>query len=144
MGTQRMRLMSAAIAALVALVAGYWALADSGVLAVALDAEAAREYIVGLGMVGPLAVMAWIALAVLVSPLPSAPVALAAGALFGHSWGTLYVLFGAELGALGAFGLARLLGRETLQRWLGERLPGTRLGSQGALMTMNLTAVTKD
>jgi uncharacterized membrane protein YdjX (TVP38/TMEM64 family) len=136
MGTQRMRLMSAAIAALVALVAGYWALADSGVLAVALDAEAAREYIVGLGMVGPLAVVAWIALAVLVSPLPSAPVALAAGALFGHSWGTLYVLLGAELGALGAFGLARLLGRETLQRWLGDRLPGTRLGSQGSLMTI--------
>jgi uncharacterized membrane protein YdjX (TVP38/TMEM64 family) len=75
-------------------------------------------------------------LAILVSPIPSAPIALAAGALYGHTWGTGYVALGAELGALAAFGLARLLGREVLQRWLGGRLPATRLGSQGALMAI--------
>jgi uncharacterized membrane protein YdjX (TVP38/TMEM64 family) len=126
----------AAIALLVALVFGYRLLQESGALAVLLDGQAIRHYIMELGMTGPLAVVALIALAVLVSPLPSAPVALAAGALYGHSWGTLYVLLGAELGALGAFSLARLLGREALQRWLGHRLPRSRLGSQGSLMTI--------
>jgi uncharacterized membrane protein YdjX (TVP38/TMEM64 family) len=67
-------------------------------------------------------------------------VALAAGALYGHTWGTLYVLGGAMLGALGAFSLARLLGRDALQRWIGHKLPKTRLGSQGALMTMVLVS----
>jgi uncharacterized membrane protein YdjX (TVP38/TMEM64 family) len=127
---------TAAIALLVALVFGYRLLQESGALAVLLDGQAIRHYIMELGMTGPLAVVALIALAVLVSPLPSAPVALAAGALYGHSWGTLYVLLGAELGALGAFSLARLLGREALQRWLGHRLPRSRLGSQGSLMTI--------
>lgn len=126
----------AAIALVTALVLGYWTLKETGAMGVLLDGQAVRQYILGFGTAGPLAVVALIALAVLVSPLPSAPVALASGALYGHSWGTLYVLLGAELGALGAFSLARLLGREALQRWLGHRLPKTRLGSQGSLMTI--------
>jgi len=126
----------AAIALLIALVLGYWMLKETGALAVLLDGNALRQYIMCLGMMGPLAVVGLIALAVLVSPIPGAPVALAAGALYGHTWGTLYVLLGAELGALGAFSLGRLLGREALQRWLGHRLPRTRLGSQGALMAI--------
>jgi uncharacterized membrane protein YdjX (TVP38/TMEM64 family) len=108
---KRTTLLSAAIALLIAAAVGYRLLNDTGTMAILLDADAARQYIVGLGMTGPLAVMAWIALAVIASPLPSAPIALAAGALYGHSWGTL-------------------------QRWLGERLPRTRLGSQGSLMTI--------
>jgi uncharacterized membrane protein YdjX (TVP38/TMEM64 family) len=41
---------------------------------------------------------------------------------------------GAEAGALAAFGLARILGRAALGRWLGGRLPAGLIGSQGALM----------
>ena len=73
-------------------------------------------------------------LAILVSPIPSAPVAVAAGAAYGHIWGTLYVLLGAEAGALAAFGVARLLGYEALHRWFGERLSAGLLGSQNGLM----------
>jgi uncharacterized membrane protein YdjX (TVP38/TMEM64 family) len=131
----RVRLLTA-VALLLALAATYLLLKETGALAVLLDGNAVRNYIMGLGMVGPVAVAALIALAVLVSPLPSAPVALAAGALYGHAWGTLYVLSGAMLGALGAFSLARLLGRDALQRWFGDRLPQTRLGSQNALMAI--------
>jgi len=90
----------------------------------------------GLGMAGPLAIVALMVIAILVSPIPSAPIALAAGALYGHTWGTGYIALGAELGALAAFGLARLLGRDALQRWLGSRLPSARLGSQNALMAI--------
>jgi len=126
----------AALVVLLALAATYLLLHATGTVRVLLDVHAVRDYIMGLGMAGPVAVAALIALAVLVSPLPSAPVALAAGALYGHTWGTLYVLAGAELGALGAFTIARMLGRDALQRWFGDRLPATRLGTQNALMAL--------
>jgi len=119
-----------------ALVAAYWVLEESGAMAIILDGHALRQFVMGLGLAGPLAIVALMMLAILVSPIPSAPVALAAGALYGHTWGTGYIALGAELGALAAFGLARLLGRDVLQRWLGGRLPRTRLGSQGALMAI--------
>ena len=131
----RIRILSA-VAAVLAMAALYWWLDSSGAMAAILDGEALRQHIVGLGAVGPLAVVGLMTLAILVSPIPSAPIALAAGAAYGHTWGTAYILLGAELGALAAFGLARLLGRDALQRWLGGRLPKTRLGSQGTLMAI--------
>ncbi|TAN54441.1 MAG: TVP38/TMEM64 family protein [Betaproteobacteria bacterium] len=72
-------------------------------------------------------------LAVLVSPIPSAPIAMAAGAAYGHAWGTLYVLVGAETGAIAAFGLARILGHAAVKRWFGDRLEMGLIGSQNAL-----------
>lgn len=125
-----------AAAIVLALAIAYWLLHETGALAILLDGHALRQFIMGLGMAGPLAVVALMTLAILVSPIPSAPIALAAGALYGHTWGTLYIALGAEVGALAAFGLARLLGRDALQRWFGDRLPKTRLGSQGALMAI--------
>jgi len=125
-----------AILLVAALLGAYWLLHASGALAVILDGHALRRYIMGLGMTGPLAVVGLMMLAILVSPIPSAPIALAAGALYGHTWGTVYILLGAELGALAAFGLARLLGRDALRHWLGSRLPEARLGSQGSLMAV--------
>lgn len=124
------------LAGVAGLVAAYWLLRDSELLATLMDGHALRQTIVGLGAAGPLAVVGLMTLAILVSPIPSAPIALAAGAAYGHTWGTLYILAGAELGALLAFGLARLLGRDALQRWLGQRLPRTRLGTQGSLMAI--------
>lgn len=131
----RIRILIASVLMLV-LVLAYRLLEETGALAIILDGRALREFIMGLGMAGPLAVVALMILAILVSPIPSAPIALAAGALYGHTWGTVYVALGAGLGALAAFGLARLLGRDTLQRWLGSRLPNARLGSQNALMVI--------
>lgn len=130
-GGKRLLLASSLV---LALVAAYWLLHRTGILATILDGHALKANIMGLGMMGPLAVIGLMILAILVSPIPSAPIALAAGALYGHTWGTVYILLGAELGALAAFALARLLGRDALQRWLGERLPQTRLGSQASLM----------
>jgi len=127
-------LVGAAVA--LAIAAIYWILEGAGMLATLTDAHALRAYVMGLGMAGPFAIVALMILAILISPIPSAPIALAAGALYGHTWGTAYIAFGAELGALAAFGLARALGRDALQRWLGRRLPSSRLGSQNALMTI--------
>jgi uncharacterized membrane protein YdjX (TVP38/TMEM64 family) len=123
-------------ALVLAIIATYWGLHETGAMAIILDGHALRQFVMRLGLAGPLAIVALMMLAILVSPIPSAPIALAAGALYGHTWGTGYIALGAELGALAAFGLARLLGRDVLQRWLGGRLPRTRVGSQGALMAI--------
>jgi uncharacterized membrane protein YdjX (TVP38/TMEM64 family) len=118
---------------LLALIAAYVALEKSGALVTILDSAALREKVEHLGSWGPIAIIALMMLAVLASPIPSAPIALAAGAAYGHAWGTLYVVAGAEAGALAAFGIARLLGHAALHRWFGERLPAGLIGSQNAL-----------
>ena len=131
----RIRILVAAMLVL-AMVAAYWLLLETGAMAIILDGHALRQFIMGLGAAGPLAVIGLMTLAILVSPIPSAPIALAAGALYGHTWGTAYIVLGAELGALAAFGVGRLLGHDALHRWFGDRLPKTRLRTQGALMAM--------
>jgi len=129
-----MRFKLLALAALfAALAATYWLLHQSGALATILNEAALHDRITRLGAWGPLLVVGLMVLAILVSPIPSAPIALAAGAAYGHVWGTLYILLGAEIGALIAFGLARWLGGETLKRWFGDRLSVGLLGSQNAL-----------
>lgn len=124
----------AGLALLLALAAAYWLLRDSPLLMTILDSQRLKSFVDGLGFWGPAAVVGLMALAILVSPIPSAPIALAAGAAYGHTWGTLYVLAGAEIGALAAFGIARLVGYEALRGWLGERIALGWLGSQNALM----------
>lgn len=118
---------------LLALTAVHEALKQTGTLGTILDGAALRERIEHLGVWGPLAIIALMMLAVLVSPIPSAPIAMAAGAAYGHFWGTLYVVAGAEAGALAAFGIARMLGQAALHRWFGERLSTGLIGSQNAL-----------
>jgi len=124
----------AGILAVLGLVASYWVLRETGALDAIVDGEELRALVERLGIWGPLAIVVLMMLAILVSPIPSAPIAMAAGAAYGHGWGTLYVLTGAEAGALAAFGLARVLGRAALQRWFGERLSVGLAGSQDALM----------
>lgn len=99
------------------------------------DSATLRHWLDELGIWGPAAVVGSIMAAILVSPLPSAPIALAAGALYGHFWGALYVLAGSELGAIAAFIIARFLGHDVMRNWLGARLTQGLAGSQNFLMT---------
>lgn len=125
----------AASALLLALLAGvYWALHDSGTLRTIMDSGALRERVEQMGLWGPVAIVVLLLLAILISPIPSAPIALAAGAAYGDAWGTLYVLLGAEAGALAAFAVARFVGYDTVHRWFGPRLSVGLVGSQNALM----------
>ncbi len=93
-------------------------------------------WVVQLGVWGPLAIITLMAGAIVWSPIPSAPIAMAAGAAYGHTWGTLYVLLGAESGALIAFSLARWLGHDVITKWFGERVSLKWFGSQNALMAL--------
>ena len=103
-------------------------------LSVALpDRDQILIWIEAAGVWGPVVVVSVMTLAIVVSPLPSAPIALAAGAAYGHGFGTALVILGAELGALAAFLLARRLGRPVVERYVGQSLGAGLLGSQNML-----------
>lgn len=85
---------------------------------------------------GPVIVILIMAAAVVVSPIPSAPITIAAGSVYGHTWGTVYALAGAELGALIAFEIARRLGRDRVAKWIGSHSLPRAVNSQ-----LGLTAV---
>lgn len=100
---------------------------------VALDRARIESWVAEAGVWGPLAIVALMTVAVVASPIPSAPIALASGAAYGHYAGTLYVAIGSEIGAVIAFLIARGAGRNVVQRWLGDRADYGLLGSQNAL-----------
>ena len=120
---------------LLVLVALYFQLKNLGVLEKVMDSEQLRIWVVDLGFSGPLLIVFLMALAVVVNPVPSAPIALAAGAAYGHTWGTVYVIFGATLGAVAAFSIARLLGYEIICRLLRREPNLGWVGSQNTLTT---------
>lgn len=114
---------------------GLWLYAPS-VMAEArglLEGERLKMLVARAGLWGPVLIVTLMTVAVVASPIPSAPIALAAGAAYGHLWGTVQVVIGAELGALIAFGLARILGHDVLRRVFGDRVDAGMLGSQTAL-----------
>ena len=98
-----------------------------------LEPERLETLVARAGLWGPVLIVTLMTVAVVASPIPSAPIALAAGAACGHLWGTVQVVIGAELGALIAFGLARVLGHDVLRRVFGDRVDAGLLGSQNAL-----------
>ncbi|MEL7968149.1 TVP38/TMEM64 family protein [Vreelandella neptunia] len=106
---------------LIGLATLYWILMESGTLSIFTDKNVLREWVDGLGVWGPLAIIALMIAAIVMSPIPSGPIAMAAGAAYGPVWGTAYVVIGAETGALLAFCIARLLGYEVMQRWSRTR-----------------------
>lgn len=98
-----------------------------------MDADRLEMMVARADFWGPLLIVSLMTIAVVASPIPSAPIALAAGAAYGHVWGTIQVVIGAELGALIAFFLARVLGHDILRRIFGDRIDAGLLGSQTAL-----------
>src|SRR5919109_683674 len=109
------------IAAVVGLALLYWVLSKSGLLAIISNRAALRAAIEKLGLWGPLALVGLEALAIVLSPIPSAPVAIAAGAIYGPVWGAVLIVIGAEAGAIIAFLIARGLGYEAIRRWSGAQ-----------------------
>ena len=110
----------------------FWGPINAGLNSI--DTESIRAFVMRAGPVGPLAVIGLMTLAIVASPIPSAPIALAAGLVYGHLWGTVLVAIGAETGAVVAFLIARYLGRDAVERWLGARMNNRFFGSQNALM----------
>lgn len=70
------------------------------------------------GPSAPFLFMGLMAVAVIISPIPSLPLDIAAGAAFGPFLGAAYAVLGAELGAIVSFLIGRAVGREVLTRLL--------------------------
>ncbi|MEY8829754.1 TVP38/TMEM64 family protein [Sedimentitalea sp. XS_ASV28] len=134
-GRRRWRLVPAlaALAVLAALYALLWRL---GALDGLTDGPGLRDRVEGLGVFGPILIVVLLATAIVLNPIPSAPVAVASGAVYGHVWGTVYVVAGAEAGALIAFSIGRVVGQDVLTRWLGRRPSLGVLSSQNTLMAV--------
>ncbi|MDP9432854.1 MAG: VTT domain-containing protein [Actinomycetota bacterium] len=80
-----------------------------------------RIWVDQAGWLGPALFAAAFALLTL-APLPKNALSAAAGLLFGLLPGIVVVMAGATAGAVAAFALARLLGREVVERWAGARV----------------------
>ncbi len=116
-------------------IAAWWFLRGDRAHVAWLDPAFVAETARAMGAWGPLMVIVLLSTAILISPLPSAPIALAAGAVYGHTLGTVYVVIGSGLGAISAFMLSRYLGQEFVHRHFGARLSIGLAGSQRVLMT---------
>ena len=80
--------------------------------------ESLRDAIAGLGVLGPLAMIGIMTFRPVLG-LPSWLVMLASGMLFGPVLGTACCAVGGLFGAALTFGIARALGREAVQSYLG-------------------------
>lgn len=122
------------------LAATYIVVRQTGVLDDLIEGQALKQTLMQLGPAGPALIVGLMTAAIVMSPIPSAPIALASGAAYGHLWGTLYVAAGSEAGALIAFGIARFVGYDALRTWLSTRPSTTFLNrslrSQNGLMAV--------
>ena len=127
------------LVAAIAVIALTWLyVTPSGQMLVAAlgDSQALQGWLDQLAGLCPLAIILLMAFAIVFNPIPSAPIALAAGAVFGHAWGTLYIVLGAELGAIIAFGIARFAGYELLRKWFGDKIETGMWGNQNRLTAL--------
>jgi uncharacterized membrane protein YdjX (TVP38/TMEM64 family) len=130
----RLRLIGGIIVVIL-LVTAYVFLSKTGALAVLMDETKLHALVRDLGWYGPVVLIGLMATAIVMSPIPSAPIALAAGMAYGHAWGTIFVAIGAEIGAIIAFVIGRMVGYAVLHRWFGERLQTVKFFGSQNMMT---------
>jgi len=118
---------------IISMVGAYFAVINTALADLYTDLDLLVIRVGELGILGPLLVIGLMVLAIVFNPLPSAPIALAAGAVYGHVAGTIYIVVGAEIGAIIAFMIARFAGDELARKYLGDNLSLGRFGSQNAL-----------
>lgn len=94
---------------------------DGGFNPKALLCNNALPWIESLGIVGAIAFMAIYIIAT-VAFLPGSILTLAGGAIFGLFWGSIYVFFGATIGATLAF----LVGRYIARGWISQKIAGNQ------------------
>lgn len=97
------------------IVAGWWVLSSFDYEQY-LSPSVLAQWLNDAGPWAPLLLIGSMFCAVIIPPIPSLPLNLAAGAAFGPYYGALYAVIGAEIGAIGCFLVARALGREALSR----------------------------
>jgi len=132
MNNYRLKIVQAVIL-LVTLAVVYFLLVNSSLGGFFSDMELLIFKARSWGFLGPLLFIGLMVLAIVFNPLPSAPIAIAAGAVYGHTMGTVYIVIGAEIGALAAFLIARLVGADLVRQLLPGSLSLGRFGTQNGL-----------
>jgi uncharacterized membrane protein YdjX (TVP38/TMEM64 family) len=122
------------IIVLITLLAAYLIADQSGWIDIILDQTLLKSTVHNAGIFGILIIIGLMVIAIIFNPIPSAPIALVAGALYGHTWGTVYIVIGALAGAVIAFTIARITGRSLIVRLLGEHTMPSWIGSQNSMM----------
>jgi uncharacterized membrane protein YdjX (TVP38/TMEM64 family) len=102
---------------IVSVVAGWWTVSSFDYERY-LSLASLTQRLDDAGPWAPLLLIGSMTLAVIIPPIPSLPLDLAAGATFGPFYGALYAVIGAEIGSIICFLMARALGREALSRLL--------------------------
>lgn len=87
-----------------------------------LSPEKIQLWLSKTGPFAPLIFMLTMAVAIVISPIPSLPLDIAAGAFFGPFLGTIYSSMGALAGAMISFLIARALGRDFIMRLVGGHI----------------------
>ena len=114
----------------------YLFLSNSNYYEIIQDKAALTEWIQAFGYMGPFIIISLMTIAIIISPIPSAPIALTAGALYGHTAGTFFVVIGAEAGAIIAFFTTRISGIDVVKNWLDKSQLKYMTGSQNNLMAI--------
>lgn len=122
------------------LLAGIWWLLQLLDMPPSFSTQAIADWLTSEGALGPLLLMLLMVMAVVIGPIPTLPISAASGLAYGVLPGTAIAATGALAGAVLAFWLARLLGRDTIQRRFPDNPVLARNGSQRMLtLTIFLT-----
>lgn len=108
-----------ALAVLILSLVVYWWLANKSDVNL-LQPQNLQQAINGLGFLGILVYISIIALAVVISPIPGAPLTVAAGAIWGAVWAGIYSVIGGFLGGLIAYFIGRSLGISAVYALTGK------------------------
>lgn len=99
---------------------GWWLIARSGV-----DLSSPEQFVRSIQAFGSLGILAYIAfliVAIIIGPIPSTPVTVAAGAIWGPIPAGVYGVVGLFLGSLAAYFIGRTLGRATVLALTGKTI----------------------
>lgn len=82
--------------------------------------QALIESIQSLGSLGIFLYVGFLVVAIVIGPIPSTPVTIAAGAVWGPNTAGIYGVIGIYLGSLAAYFIGRTLGRSVVKALLGK------------------------
>lgn len=85
-----------------------------------LDVEDVRTWIRDLGVWGPILLIAVLAIAMVIAPIPNPPFMIAAGIAWGTFLGVIYAVIGQLIGSIIIFWLSRKFGRRLIPRLIGD------------------------